>query len=538
MARVKFHNSGRIGIIQDIPAYELPPEAWTDGLNVRMHDGAVWKSFGHEQILDPPSIRPFSLVPSFTISGNQLFAYLGLADIYATDGITHTEISRTVGGAYTGAADDLWNGGALGNVVIFNNGKDVPQSWVSPALGTPVTDLANWPAATTAKVIRVFRRFLVAYDVTVSSVRSAQLVKWSNRADLGAVPTSWDETDPTERTGEWPLLDSDGAIVDALPLSGVNFVYKEDEIHAMEEIGGNFVFRFTKKFGQVGLLAQRCVKEYQKGDRHVHVLMTTEDIVEHDGFQMRSLLDDKMRRWYKGRIDPTKANRSFLAPNYAEDEMWAGITEAGNEYPNIALVINMRDGTTSIMDLPDAAHIAWAAFDPNAASTTFDSQLQAFDATVGQFGQRNFNPGRKRMIIVDQKVADPRFLIADQGFDFAGANFRAFVERTGLAVIGQDRLGNPKVDVSRRKLVTEVWPRLRVQNGTTVNVYVGSQALVDGPVTWSDAFAFNPATDEKVDVDPPVEGRFNAVKYETPNTSAITWKLDGYDLEVHDLGAY
>ena len=327
MPRVKFHNAGAIGILQDIPAYDLPPEAWSDGLNVRMHDGAVWKSFGHEKILDPPSIIPFSLVPAFTAAGNQLFAYPGLAAVFGTDITTHTDITR-LSGAYTGSADDLWNGGSLGNIVILNNGKDVPQAWVSPALGTKLIDLANWPAATTAKVVRVFRRFLVAYDVTKSSIRNAQLVKWSNRADLGAVPSSWDEADPTTRAGEWPLIDTDGAIVDALPLSGVNFVYKEDEIHSMEEIGGNFVFRFTRRFAQIGLLAQRCVKEYQKDDKHVHVMMSADDIVQHDGFQMVSLLDNKMRRWYSGRIAPAKDKRSFLAPNYPEDEMWAGITEA------------------------------------------------------------------------------------------------------------------------------------------------------------------------------------------------------------------
>ncbi len=538
MARVKFHNVGAIGILQDIPAYDLPPEAWSDGLNVRMHDGAVWKSFGQEKILDPPSIRPFSLIPTVTLSGSQLFAYPGLTDIYGTDGTTHTEISRSAGGDYTGDADDIWNATSLGNIVILNNGVDDPQAWISPALGTPLVDLANWPASTTAKVIRAFRRFLVAYDVTKSSVRNAQLVKWSNRADIGSVPTSWDETDPTERAGEWPLLESDSAIVDALPLSGVNYIYKEDEIYSMEEIGGSFVFDFTKRYGQVGLLAQRCVKEYQRDKRHVHILMTPEDIVEHDGFQMRSLLDNKMQRWYKGRIDPDKDHLSFLTPNHAENEMWAGITEAGQDYPNLAFIMNMKDGTCTIRDIPNIAHIAWAAFDPDAASTTFDAKTIAFDAMVGQFGQRTFAPGRKRLIMVDPSAADPSFYLADQGFDFDGVNFRAFVERTGLAVVGKDRFGKPKVDTEVVKLVTAVWPRVRLANGSSINVYIGSQERVDGAVTWSAAMPFDPSTDDKVDVDPPVGGRFIAVRFETPNSVATTWKLDGYDLEMVLIGRY
>jgi len=83
MPRVKFHNSGRIGILQDIPAYDLPPEAWSDGLNVRMFDGAVWKSFGHTKVMDPPTVQPFALFPAFSASGAQLFAYTGTADVMA-----------------------------------------------------------------------------------------------------------------------------------------------------------------------------------------------------------------------------------------------------------------------------------------------------------------------------------------------------------------------------------------------------------------------------------------------------------------------
>ncbi|KKK95388.1 hypothetical protein LCGC14_2673340, partial [marine sediment metagenome] len=73
---------------------------------------------------------------------------------------------------------------------------------------------------------------------------------------------------------------------------------------------------------------------------------------------------------------------------------------------------------------------------------------------------------------------------------------------------------------------------------TSIDVYVGSQDNPEGAVTWSSAFAFDPTTDDKVDVDPPVEGRYIAVRFETPNTTAIAWKLDGYDLELALLGKF
>src|ERR1044072_3998833 len=35
---------GSVGIIKDVPATDLPPNAWSDGLNVRFNDGAVERS--------------------------------------------------------------------------------------------------------------------------------------------------------------------------------------------------------------------------------------------------------------------------------------------------------------------------------------------------------------------------------------------------------------------------------------------------------------------------------------------------------------
>lgn len=534
MPLVPIKNVGRGGIVNDIPGYELPPEAWTDGENVRFYDGAVWKGFGEEAILGTPTVVPLWAIPAFDSSGNVLFAYFSTLKAFATDGVTHTEITRGTPTPvnYTGGVDDLWNGVMLGNIGVFNNGVNDPQVWINPQLSTPLVALANWPALTDAKVIRAFKRFLVAGDITKNSARNAALVKWSNQADIGAVPSSWDETDPTVEAGEWPLIESDGAILDMLELGDINIIYKEDQVHIQEFIGGVFVFRFDLKFRQWGILAQRCVQEYLGK----HIVMTPDDVVAHDGFEVQSLLNDRMRRFYKGRVNPERANRSFMASNFAEDEVWCCFPDAGEDYPNIAMVLNLKDGTISIRPLGNMSHIMESAFDPNSAGTTFDSQNIPFDQIVGQFGQRNFNPGRKRLIQCDPDAVTPRFVLADQGFDFAGVNFRAFVEREGLAIVGQDRQGNPKSDRSARKLVTEVWPDVRLQNGTTIQVFVGGQEVPDGPINWNAGVEYNPTTDEKVDVDPPVECKFIAVRFETPNTVGTSWKLDGYQIEVTPIG--
>lgn len=391
--RIPARQLGRVGVIKDLPAYNITINGWTDVKNARMFDYDAWRSFGYQAVFGVPIISPQWLLPVAAQSG-LLWLYAGTAAVYGTDGTTHANLTR-LSGAYTGTVNDRWNGGLLSTgIAVINNGVDVPQAWINAGLATRLVDLTNWTAGVTAKVLRPFKRFLIAMDVTKSGTRYPQLIKWSNQAQAGGLPSTWDHTDPTQDAREWPLLDSDGAVIDGGQMGDVFVVYKEDQTHLMEYIGGTFVFKFSLRFKESGILAQQCFAEYEGK----HVVATTTDVILHDGFQIQSLLDDKMRRWWSGRADSTHYTKSFVIANQVENEIWVCIPEAGNTYPNIALIINVKDGTTTITDLPGVANMAIGPVDANAGSITFDSQTQAFNQMVGQFGQRNFSAGRKRML--------------------------------------------------------------------------------------------------------------------------------------------
>jgi hypothetical protein len=122
----------------------------------------------------------------------------------------------------------------------------------------------------------------------------------------------------------------------------------------------------------------------------------------------------------------------------------------------------------------------------------------------------------------------------EQSFRFGQASYRSYVERTGLAIIGRDREGNPKNDFQNRKLLSRIWPKIRVANGSAVNVYAGAQETVDSPIQWQGPFVFRPGIDNEVF--PNVTGRLLAVRFET--TDDTYWKLDGYDVEVNVVGSY
>ena len=511
---------GAVGVVHDIPGYELPPEAWTGARNVRFINDAVIRSFGIEPILGDASVAPYWLIPAFT-PADAFYVYGGIGTLYVTDGTTHDAIGTILGGA----RDSRWNGGMFGNIGIFNNGVADPQMWSPPAITTNVAGLTNWPANTKAKVIRPFGRFLVAYDISEGAVNYPWRVKWGSSAPQGAVPATWDETDPTQDAREWDLAETYGKIIDAKPLGEVNFVYKEDETHSMTWIGGVNVFRFRRAF-PFGLLAQDCVIEFQKK----HFVGSYDDIYVHDGFTYQGILKDKLREWYAGRM--SNPQRSYMA--IAGNEAILAFCEVGSEEPSIAIFINLESLACSVKDLPSIPFVTSASADPTDVITTFDSVDITFDAMVGTFGLRSFTQGKTRFVGV-WPGATNRLIMLEQGFDNNGVDFTAYLERTGLCVSGVDRHNNPKIDPTIVKKVDRVWPKARLQNGLGFRIRVGAADTPDGAITWSTYQTFNPAIAPYVEfVDQDVIGPYLAIRFESSDDTL--WKLDSYDLEIQDLG--
>jgi hypothetical protein len=521
--RIPIDNVGMMGIIQDIPPYAMPPEAWSNGQNVRMLDGSVWKSFGNLQILGTLLGSPRAML---TVASqiDQFYVYPTLTQLFASDGTSHSDVSRASGGPYSAGTGDRWTGCVLGGIILANNPVDVPQMWLNPNLANKFANLSNWNSTWRCRVLRNFKTYLLALNTIEGANGYPYRIRWSNSAVSGSVPDTWNPA-PGNDARYWDLIESDGFVIDSLPLADINFVYKEDQIHSMEYIGGDFVFRFQKRFDQ-GILAVDCAREWQGK----HYVMTGDDIVMHNGFEMQSAISQKMRTWYKGRVDPTYYTRSFMALSSNEKEIWCCIPENGNQWPNIALVINLETGRLAIREIPQCS--GWFYAYVSGGLNTFDAQATPFDQMVGQFGSANFAAGKKRLGLVSAGVS--KVFMAEQGFTFDGISYRSFVERTGLAIIGRDRQGNPKNDFNNRKLLSRIWPKIRVANGTTVNVYAGAQETVDSPIQWQGPFPFRPGVDNEVF--PNVTGRLLAVRFET--TDNTYWKLDGYDVEVSVVGAY
>ena len=52
MSLVPIDNVGQVGLIMDVPPYNLPPNAWSDGNNIRFLDDGVKKCAGYQEVMD------------------------------------------------------------------------------------------------------------------------------------------------------------------------------------------------------------------------------------------------------------------------------------------------------------------------------------------------------------------------------------------------------------------------------------------------------------------------------------------------------
>lgn len=518
MPVVQLFNLGATGIVKDIPGHLLPPEVWTDGNNMQMIDLYAKRSLGYEQIFGTPTVVP-GFVLFVPASSDNFWIYTSLAKAYVYDGTTHTNITRAAGD-YTAINYRDWNGCLLGGVPILNNGEDVPQYWSALAPATALANLPNWPSTLRAKVIRNFGKYLVAINLTDDGSSLPHAVQWSHAADPGTVPSSWDNTDATVDAGRTHLTDIQGGeLVDAYLLGNYLILYKQRSTHLLRYVGGNDIMGSDFLFN-TGLLAARAAAPIDSGFRHFCV--GEDDVYIHSGTkQLEYPLDKKDRRYFFSDIDTTNYANMFVIDNPGKEEVWICYPTSGSTYPNKVLIYNYKTKATSFRDF--AGVTASFGTVPVSLGETWDSSSGSWDEDTGIWDLAS-----TRMMVAGDVLAT-KFWGQEIAFPFGTQNGSSFLQRTGLAIVGRDNQGQPKLDYQSRRLVRRIWPKIR---GTAnVQVRIGMQEELDGEITWTPYKLFVPA--QKY-LDFEISGRMPAVEFRSDD--AAGWQIEGYDLDVEVLG--
>lgn len=485
---------------------------------------------GDERTFGTPLYPPHFAMP-LTTAAQTFWLYVSLNKAAVFDGATHTDITR-LAGDYTNDETRKWNGTILGGVPILNNGNDVPQAWLSPTTATKLVNLPNWNPNHRARVVRALGPYLIAINILDSGNAYPHLIQWSHPADPGSVPISWDYADPTKDAGRKDLPDvNSGLLIEALPLQGRLFLYKEGSVWWMRAIGGRFVFEFDTFLETVGLLAPRCVTPTPDGLQHV--MATQDDIVRHNGNQVVSILDKAQKRAIFNDIDNTYAANSFMFTNPLYNEVWFCYPSSGNEHPNKAVVWNAKEGQAGILSNSDVVSFRNVASGIIEAisDASWDSDSASWDSDDSPWSQIL----RRKLVMCDP--ANTQFRMMDTGNLRNGASFAATLQREGLSVLGQNRRGEWLVDHQIMKMIQRLWPKVK---GGPIRVRIGATQTVGGATTWGPYATFDPVVQKWVDPSYTIPGTSTgcSISVEFSTIDPVSWRIEGYKPEIIKLGRF
>jgi hypothetical protein len=523
---IPFKRLGEVGFIGDVLPHELPPNAWTAGQNIRFTDGYVERMTGHIPTYGTPTTAPNWLLP-VPAPIDYYWLYASTTAVHVVDSArVHTDITR-LAGPYTGNLDINWNGGLLNGIPVINNGVDDPQMWLPTEPSTKLQALTAWPANTKAKVIRAFKSYLFALDLQESGNLFPHKVRWSHAAAAGAVPSSWDVSDPTVDAGQATLPDTGGYVLDALPLRDSNAVYKEDQIWSFQYVGGAKVFNPVRVANEIGMLTRDCAAQfYARGLKHA--VFGADDLVVHDGNSVESIADRRVRKWLFNQLSGENYQRCFVVPNYYSREIWFCFVPL-----SLVLPWSLQSGSFGMVrEMPSIRFAASGIVNDDAGAISWDSDSDPWEGDTSAWDERIYGQVIRKVLF--GVPSGPSIQYADQGNQFTGVNYTSYIERVGIPFARTDDEGNPEADVNVRKLCTELQPRFEASPGTVIDIYVGAHEDVNEGVTWQGPFPFTVGVDKKIN--PFVVGRYLAVKFQS--AANATWKLHEYALEVKAVGKY
>jgi hypothetical protein len=507
VAFVPIQNLGQIGIISDLPANEIPENAFTSGRNIAFRNNNIEPASGYQQIY---SVAGTGLINGllgirtpdalkrrwFFCTPSQIFLHLTAA--------TSTDVTREIGigvkNPYTGTNFDKWTNFAFNGFAYFNNGVDVPQVYIDSPLTIAVQSVDGWDATWRAKSMRAYKNAIVAMNMTEGGVNFPHLLRFSDTAAPGARPTQWTAL-PTNKAGSIPSAETQGGIIDGEQLGDSFIFYKQDSYYRMTLIGGNDVYRFQKISDSPGLLSPNCVVQYPGG----HFCLGNGDVYTHNGGPPTSLLEGRRKEELRALMDVNFLRTAFVTINPQKKECWVCFSSTGSGSPacNRALTWNWETNAWADRDLPSIYIGATGQID----STIFSSQL--------------INENDESLVIAG--VARQLYLVNASKTE-NGTNMTQTVTRQGL------HFGDQLTHKTARAFI----PNIVGTPGDVFNFRLGKQNELNDPVTWGPVRPYT--LGNSVQVSSIVTGRYHA--YEMTTTTANPWQLRSAQYEIESRGRY
>lgn len=533
MTILPLRNLGKIGVITDVNAVDLPPEALTSARNVRFRNGSITNAHvWREAIASPSGGTPVLLFQGKKTNAGDILGYV------TSDGKAYHVVNGTADEvtppAYSPAASVAPRTFTTLQGVYYLNQEDrVP--WYFKSTSTDYADLTNWDANHRCKSLRSYKDFLIALNITKSGTTYKNLVKWSNIALYDSVPDSWDPADLTKSAGENTIAEIQTDILDGMPLRNSFVIYATDQAWSMEYTQGVEVFQFFKLFGDRGIVNTNCVVEVDG----MHFVFDDNDLYMHDGVSpAKSICDKRVRDDIFKDMDLTKATKFFVHHEKTAGEVWFCFNTKKSDvkwpgadctYCNYAAAYNYLEDTWTFHDLPNVSSmiaVSWQVTPTYTSSSalTYDGTGTSYAETVPNNTYNSFGAS-----IAQGTIATTRITQCDSGLGTT-LPFQAVSEL--VVVPYTERLGLDLDEIVPElrtyKNYRSIYPQVTCEDTSApFSFKFGGVDMPQQSVEWESLQSFEPTTDYKIDTR--ARGRYLSWYFQGANNNSYT--LSGFDLD-------
>lgn len=508
------------GWSSDQPDEEIGPTFITEAQNVRSLNGSLSRALNFAPVLGTPAFAPrFLLANQF--AGDAFWTYAGDTGAGVTDGAVNKDISWAAYSDHTAFAQPF-TGGVINQIPVINSEEDGPYQW-DQDFATPsiMTLLPGWPLADRCRAMRPFREFLFAMNIEVNGTAFPDLLRWSDAAAPGAVPSNW-TAGIQSQAGEVSVSFNPGSLVDGKQLLDRFYVYKTSSCYVMTLIGGTFVFNQRPIFATVGALARGCIAEY----RGQHIVLTDGDLVTHDGVHVTSIADKRLRDEIFKNLDGGNFENSYITLSTAFRTLYICRPRIGEVFPTEAITVNLDDlsfGHQQLVSTTGTPHIADGLINTDDSverNWSDKTTTWANDSTI--WSESDFSRIENEVIMADH--GNVKFQQLGLGVDLDGLPMVSIAERRGITA----------GDATVRKFIRRVWPRFYGAIGQTVQIEIGVSDTTDTEPVFSPPQNFIIGTDRFVNFD--VAGFYLA--YRITTTGGVFWQLPSFDIEFEIMGQF
>lgn len=497
----------RRGVNSDTPAWAVSDDAYTQADNIVFRLGMAERAPSVVAVYDPPSVAPYALLNA-QIDGTNFWVYAGASSIYAVQTSVHTEITHA-SGQQTQTDIEKLSLGLLNGIPFFNNTLDEPMYW-DGNVANDFLDLPGWTATETCSFMVPHRFHLFAFGIDGPSGAFPNQIKWSDAAAPGNVPASWTAA-ATNEAGDTVLADTPGVLITAANLRGSLMIYKNGSTHVADYVGGQEIYAFRTLFVQSGALCRHSVVDVNGQ----HLVVTDGDIVLTDGSNIRSIAQNRRKRFLFNQLDQDNYQNLFVVYHRSKNEVWICFPESGNEFATRAMIYDVANDAWGDRELPGIAFAAAGIINDTAADETWDADTDTWDSDTTLWNAENFSLATEELVLAD--AATPDFLEVGRGDESLTST---------LAKYSID-FGEPE----RYKFVKRVHLQVEALPSVDFSVRVGTQRSSEDSITWGTAQTYN-SDDSFVNV--LAMGRL--ISIEISVTTTQPFKITGVDLEAELRG--